>query len=152
MDGNLKLILGMVRLVILFSFASNTNVRSGRSFCDSPSLLSGMSQPQITADLQSRRYISQRRPTTLVSAKDPTIPRSGRQGFQEEFRRWSGIVSSLCASQLIGSCALIHRHRPELLDWDKLDKSDKRTNTELAFRVAEQSLGIPVSLTFVIMD
>jgi len=39
---------------------------------------------------------------------------------------------------------LIHRHRPELLDWDKLDKTDKRTNTELAFRVAEQSLGIPV--------
>jgi hypothetical protein len=46
---------------------------------------------------------------------------------------------------LTSSCALIHRHRPELLDWDKLDKTDKRTNTELAFRVAEQSLGIPVS-------
>ena len=46
---------------------------------------------------------------------------------------------------LTDSCALIHRHRPELLDWDKLDKIDKRTNTELAFRVAEQSLGIPVS-------
>ena len=46
---------------------------------------------------------------------------------------------------LTDSCALIHRHRPELLDWDKLDKTDKRTNTELAFRVAEQSLGIPVS-------
>lgn len=43
------------------------------------------------------------------------------------------------------SCALIHRHRPELLDWDSLDKSDKRANTELAFRVAERSLGIPVS-------
>jgi hypothetical protein len=43
------------------------------------------------------------------------------------------------------SCALIHRHRPELLDWDCLDKSDKRANTELAFRVAERSLGIPVS-------
>jgi hypothetical protein len=42
------------------------------------------------------------------------------------------------------SCALIHRHRPELLDWHSLDKTDKRANTELAFRVAEQSLGIPV--------
>lgn len=49
---------------------------------------------------------------------------------------------------LISSCALIHRHRPELLDWDTLDKSDKRGNTELAFRVAEQSLGIPVSWDF----
>jgi len=137
----------MVRLVILFSFASNTNVRSGRSFCDSPSLPSGMSQLRITADLQSGRYISQRRATALVSAKDPTIPRSGRQGFQEEFRRWSRFVSPLHVLKLTASCALIHRHRPELLDWDKLDKSDKRTNTELAFRVAEQSLGIPVCLT-----
>jgi hypothetical protein len=51
---------------------------------------------------------------------------------------------SLPMIPLIFSCALIHRHRPELLDWDKLDKTDKRTNTELAFRVAEQSLGIPV--------
>ncbi len=42
-------------------------------------------------------------------------------------------------------CALIHRHRPEVLDWDRLDKMDRRGNTELAFRVAEQALGIPVS-------
>jgi hypothetical protein len=52
---------------------------------------------------------------------------------------------SLVVMSLTISCALIHRHRPELLDWDKLDKTDKRTNTELAFKVAEQSLGIPVS-------
>jgi len=52
---------------------------------------------------------------------------------------------SFPSMSLTDSCALIHRHRPELLDWDKLDKTDKRTNTELAFRVAEQSLGIPVS-------
>lgn len=43
------------------------------------------------------------------------------------------------------SCALIHRHRPELLDWDHLDKSDRRGNTALAFKIAEESLGIPVS-------
>lgn len=41
-------------------------------------------------------------------------------------------------------CALIHRHRPELLDFDKLDKDDKRGNTELALSVAEKELGIPV--------
>jgi hypothetical protein len=54
------------------------------------------------------------------------------------------LCMSLPRMSLMISCALIHRHRPELLDWDKLDKTDKRTNTELAFRVAEQSLGIPV--------
>jgi hypothetical protein len=39
---------------------------------------------------------------------------------------------------------LIHRHRPELLDYHKLDLQDKRTNTEKAFAIAEQYLGIPV--------
>lgn len=41
-------------------------------------------------------------------------------------------------------CALIHRHRPDLLDFSKLDQSDKRGNTETAFRIAEDFLGIPV--------
>ncbi|KAF8262271.1 calponin homology domain-containing protein [Lactarius quietus] len=43
-------------------------------------------------------------------------------------------------------CALIHCHRPDLLDYDKLDKasrSDRHGNTKLAFDVAAQSLGIP---------
>lgn len=44
-------------------------------------------------------------------------------------------------------CALIHRHRPDLLDFYKLDLSDKRANTEKAFKVAEEFLGIPVSGT-----
>jgi len=43
-------------------------------------------------------------------------------------------------------CALIHRHRPDLLDYDTLDKSDRYGNTRLAFRVAEQHLGIPILL------
>ncbi|CAO3696360.1 unnamed protein product [Umbelopsis ramanniana] len=40
-------------------------------------------------------------------------------------------------------CALIHRHRPDLLDYHALDKSDRHGNTALAFDVAEQHLGIP---------
>jgi len=39
-------------------------------------------------------------------------------------------------------CALIHRHRPDLLDFDSLSKGDAAKNLELAFEVAEQSLGI----------
>jgi hypothetical protein len=53
--------------------------------------------------------------------------------------------SRFCEEILTRRCALIHRHRPELLDWNRLDKTDRRTNTQLAFTVAEQSLGIPVS-------
>ncbi|CAL1712467.1 unnamed protein product [Somion occarium] len=40
-------------------------------------------------------------------------------------------------------CALIHCHRPDLIDYDKLDKSDRYRNTQLAFDVAAEHLGIP---------
>ncbi|KAJ3121335.1 hypothetical protein HK098_003775 [Nowakowskiella sp. JEL0407] len=40
-------------------------------------------------------------------------------------------------------CGLIHRHRPDLIDYWNLDKSKKHENTQLAFDVAEQYLGIP---------
>ncbi|KAG9040415.1 hypothetical protein FS837_000680 [Tulasnella sp. UAMH 9824] len=40
-------------------------------------------------------------------------------------------------------CALIHRHRPDLIDYHSLNKTDRHGNTQLAFDVAEQHLGIP---------
>eukprot|EP01136_Pigoraptor_vietnamica_P010150 Opistho-1_new@47430 len=42
-------------------------------------------------------------------------------------------------------CALIHRHRPELLDYDSLKKGpeDALHNLNLAFDVAEKHIGIP---------
>lgn len=46
-------------------------------------------------------------------------------------------------TSLIQSCALIHRHRPDLLDYMSLNKSDAKTNMNLAFDIAEEHLGIP---------
>lgn len=40
-------------------------------------------------------------------------------------------------------CALIHRHRPDLLDYSKCANQSNRENCELAFKVAEDKLGIP---------
>jgi Ca2+-binding EF-hand superfamily protein len=43
-------------------------------------------------------------------------------------------------------CALIHRHRPDLLDFSKLDPADKAGNLQLAFDVADRDLDIPKML------
>eukprot|EP01097_Dermamoeba_algensis_P003653 TRINITY_DN2511_c0_g1_i2.p1 TRINITY_DN2511_c0_g1~~TRINITY_DN2511_c0_g1_i2.p1 ORF type:complete len:524 (+),score=138.56 TRINITY_DN2511_c0_g1_i2:541-2112(+) len=40
-------------------------------------------------------------------------------------------------------CALIHRHRPDLLDYDKLTSADKLGNLNLAFDVALKHLDVP---------
>ncbi|XP_012268898.2 MICAL-like protein 1 isoform X1 [Athalia rosae] len=43
-------------------------------------------------------------------------------------------------------CAMIHHFRPELVDFNGLNKDDVYGNNELAFRTAEQHLGIPALL------
>ncbi|OQV15491.1 Alpha-actinin, sarcomeric [Hypsibius exemplaris] len=40
-------------------------------------------------------------------------------------------------------CALIHRHRPDLLDYSKLSKANPLANLNLAFDIAEKYLDIP---------
>ena len=40
-------------------------------------------------------------------------------------------------------CGLIHRHRPDLLNYWALNKKDKRGNTQLAMDIAEKHLNIP---------
>ncbi|CAF0858942.1 unnamed protein product [Brachionus calyciflorus] len=43
-------------------------------------------------------------------------------------------------------CALIHRHRPDLIDYDKLNKDEPLKNLNLAFDIAEKHLDIPKML------
>lgn len=43
-------------------------------------------------------------------------------------------------------CALIHRHRPELIDYHKLSKDNPMENLNTAFEVAEKHLDIPKML------
>ncbi|MCJ1392515.1 hypothetical protein MMC18_005383 [Xylographa bjoerkii] len=41
------------------------------------------------------------------------------------------------------SCALLDIHRPDLIDYDSLDKNDHRGNMQLAFDIASKEIGIP---------
>ena len=40
-------------------------------------------------------------------------------------------------------CALLDIHRPDLIDFDTLDKSDHKGNMQLAFDIASKEIGIP---------
>lgn len=41
------------------------------------------------------------------------------------------------------SCALLDIHRPDLIDFESLDKNDRRGNMQMAFDIASEEIGIP---------
>ncbi|KAF7656436.1 hypothetical protein LDENG_00041180 [Lucifuga dentata] len=64
---------------------------------------------------------------------------------QKETQGYKGVnVTNLTSSWRNGLalCALIHRHRPELIDFDSLNEEDVSGNNQLAFDVAEQEFGV----------
>ncbi|KAF7650434.1 hypothetical protein LDENG_00126280 [Lucifuga dentata] len=69
---------------------------------------------------------------------------------QEQMRGYRGVaVSDLTTSWKSGLalCALIHRHRPDLIDFGALDERAERKNAQLGFDVAEREFGISPVMT-----
>jgi hypothetical protein len=46
-----------------------------------------------------------------------------------------------CAARAVLCCAIVHKHQPHLIDYDKLEAKNARENLETAFAAAEK-LGI----------
>jgi len=103
-DGNQKMILGMIWTIIL-RFA-----------------ISGLSEEGLSAKEGLLQWVRRKtEPYKNVDVKDFSV------SFQDG----------------LAFCALIHRHRPDLLDYDKLTSADKLGNLNLAFDVALKHLDVP---------
>ncbi|XP_047678334.1 protein-methionine sulfoxide oxidase mical3a isoform X7 [Tachysurus fulvidraco] len=103
----------------------------------------------------------------VVNASTPKLARNElllEKQFQESVARSSKLlnwcqrqtdgyrgvsVSDLTMSWKSGLalCALIHRYRPDLIDFDSLDEKDLEKNNQLAFDVAEKEFGISPIMT-----
>ncbi|XP_072519028.1 F-actin-monooxygenase mical2b isoform X3 [Salminus brasiliensis] len=69
---------------------------------------------------------------------------------QKQTQGYRGVdVTDLTTSWRSGLalCALIHRQRPDLIDFDSLNEADCAKNNQLAFEVAERAFGIQPLIT-----
>ncbi|XP_063785374.1 F-actin-monooxygenase MICAL3 isoform X14 [Pseudophryne corroboree] len=69
---------------------------------------------------------------------------------QKQTEGYAGVsVTDLTMSWKSGLalCAIIHRYRPELIDFDSLDERNVEKNNQLAFDIAERELGISPIMT-----
>ncbi|XP_054632650.1 F-actin-monooxygenase mical2b isoform X2 [Dunckerocampus dactyliophorus] len=85
------------------------------------------------------------RPVNLSRGESEVRPDRLLTWCQRQTQGYRGVnISNLTSSWRSGLalCALIHRQRPELIDYDSLNEDDVAANNQLAFDVAEHQLGI----------
>ncbi|XP_035980496.1 protein-methionine sulfoxide oxidase mical2b isoform X4 [Fundulus heteroclitus] len=85
------------------------------------------------------------RPVNLSRKESEVRPGRLLTWCQNQTQGYRGVdVTNLTSSWRSGLalCALIHRHRPELIDFDSLNEEDVAGNNQLAFDVAEREFSI----------
>ncbi|XP_006862787.1 PREDICTED: protein-methionine sulfoxide oxidase MICAL3 isoform X2 [Chrysochloris asiatica] len=90
--------------------------------------------------------------TTPKLTRNESVARSSKLlGWcQRQTDGYSGVnVTDLTMSWKSGLalCAIIHRYRPDLIDFDTLDEQNVEKNNQLAFDIAEKELGISPIMT-----
>ncbi|XP_036440863.1 protein-methionine sulfoxide oxidase mical3a isoform X18 [Colossoma macropomum] len=90
--------------------------------------------------------------STPKITRNESIARSSKllNWCQRQTEGYRGVsVSDLTMSWKSGLalCALIHRYRPDLIDFESLDEKDVEKNNQLAFDVAEKEFGISPIMT-----
>ncbi|NXV77423.1 MICA2 monooxygenase, partial [Atlantisia rogersi] len=106
-------------------------------------------QLYVTNELQQcplERVSSIRRSVNLSRHESDTRPNKLLTWCQKQTEGYRNVnITDLTTSWKSGLalCAIIHRFRPDLIDFDALNEEDVVKNNQLAFDVAEQEFGIP---------
>ncbi|KAM9555945.1 F-actin-monooxygenase MICAL2 isoform 4-T4 [Guaruba guarouba] len=106
-------------------------------------------QLYVTNELQQcplERVSSIRRSVNLSRHESDIRPNKLLTWCQKQTEGYHNVnVTDLTTSWKSGLalCAIIHRFRPDLIDFDALNEEDVVKNNQLAFDVAEQEFGIP---------
>ncbi|XP_075568466.1 F-actin-monooxygenase MICAL2 isoform X3 [Pelecanus crispus] len=106
-------------------------------------------QLYVTNELQQcplERVSSIRRSVNLSRHESDSRPNKLLTWCQKQTEGYRNVnVTDLTTSWKSGLalCAIIHRFRPDLIDFDALNEEDVVKNNQLAFDVAEQEFGIP---------
>lgn len=119
-DGNRKIILGLIWTLILRFTISDIN------------------EEGMTAK-EGLLLWCQRKTACYNEVEVRDFSASWNDGLALYVRREDFHGSANCGT----SCALLDIHRPDLIDFEKLDKSDHRGNMQLAFDIASKEIGIP---------
>ncbi|NWT48909.1 ACTN4 protein, partial [Chroicocephalus maculipennis] len=134
-DGNAKMTLGMIWTIILRFAIQDISVEG-----EGPGYLP-----------PGRWHLPN--PLRLIRDLSPSAETSAKEGLllwcQRKTAPYKNVnVQNFHISWKDGLAfnALIHRHRPELIEYDKLRKDDPVTNLNNAFEVAEKYLDIPKML------
>ncbi|KAL0610138.1 Alpha-actinin-4 [Plecturocebus cupreus] len=144
-DGNAKMTLGMIWTIIL-RFAIQDISVEGFLVCEDSQAVHGEQKGLIGL---STAYSKKAK----AGAKGLSDKTSAKEGLllwcQRKTAPYKNVnVQNFHISWKDGLAfnALIHRHRPELIEYDKLRKDDPVTNLNNAFEVAEKYLDIPKML------